>query len=213
MKRTASIGALCALFALSACGGSYSLRVPSSMVKKLPYDARIDLLEAENTLAIALDKVDVAKNEISRTHVAIRRAKKREGAADDQVDDAKDASTRQVAKLAEQEAEARIHYLEARQDVNATNLDYAQLALKCARARYEVARMEAARHAKVPGSEDLDPKAFHAQVKRCDSDLAEEKKDEPPDSADLAKAKQAWEKRKDALAQKTFTTRASPYVE
>ena len=85
---------------LAACGPRYGMRVPDSMEKKLPYEARIELLEAENDLALSIDKVDVADNEIGRARDNIRRARSRQDAAEDEVDRATDEVPREVAKLA-----------------------------------------------------------------------------------------------------------------
>ena len=63
---------------LAACGPRYGMRVPDSMEKKLPYEARIELLEAENDLALSIDKVDEADNEIGRARDNIRRARSRQ---------------------------------------------------------------------------------------------------------------------------------------
>jgi hypothetical protein len=206
------VGALVAL-GLLGCGPRYGKRVPSEMVTKLPYETRIELLEAENLLAVAVDKVDEAENELVRTRAAIRRAKKQHDAADDELDDAKDARSREVAQLALAETEARIEYLRARQELNDQEQDLAELSLRCAHARFEVARLQAAKKAKVEDAQEIDPKDFDEQVKSCDAEVKSERAEEKP-AQDRVEAVQAtWEKSKEALAQKTFAARASPYVE
>jgi hypothetical protein len=206
------VGALVAL-GLLGCGPRYGKRVPSEMVTKLPYETRIELLEAENLLAVAVDKVDEAENELTRTRAAIRRAKKQHDAADDQIDDAKDDSSRQVAKLARDEAEARIDYLRARQEVNDQEHDLAELSLRCAHARFEVARLIAAKKAKVENAAGLDQKDFDDQVNACDAEVKAQRAEEKPAQDKLEAQQATWEKSKEALAQKTFAARASPYVE
>jgi hypothetical protein len=205
--------ALLALLA-SACGPRYALRVPNDVVKNLPFETRIELLEAENELAIAIDRRDEAANEILRARDHLRRAKDRLDAAEDEVDNAEDAVSEEIAALALAEAEARVTWLRAQQEVNVRKLDIEELSLRCAVARYEQSRLEAARKTKVEGSEHLDPKAFEEQVKSCDDEVAElraELKADEQAEADAAKA--AWDKEKSALAKKTFDARASPYVE
>jgi hypothetical protein len=206
-------GALLAIGLLSGCGPKYGMRVPSEMVARLPYETRIELLEAENQLAVAVDKVDEAENEIDRTRAGIRRAKRQADAADDQIDDAKDATSKEVARLAKDEAESRIEYLRARQGLNDHRRESAELALRCAHARFEVARLQAATKAKVEGAHELDAKDFDGQVKDCEKELAELRGEEKPAQTELQTAQASWEKRKEALAQKTFAARASPYVE
>jgi len=198
---------------LAACGPKYGRRVPDDLVKKLPYEIRIELLEAENNLAVAIDKVDEAQNEILRTRDALRRAKDRRSAAKDEVSSASDAPSRDVAELAVEEANLRVDYLRARQKVNQANEDLVRLALRCAFAEFEMARLQAARKAKVEGSERLAPEDFDNQVKRCKEEVTADRQDMKEQEAEAATAKTEWEKTKTALAKKTFDARASPFVE
>lgn len=202
-----------AVFALVGCGSSYGRRVPDSLVKKLPYEARIDLLEAENDLAIAIDHVDESENEVARSRDGIRRAKDRRGAAEDEVDRAKDPASKEVAERAVREAEARVDYLRARQSWNVDNVEVQQFALECATARFQLARLLAARKSKVEGAERLDPKEFEAQARACEKQLVKRKADLKGDNDHLQNAKATWERQKQALAEKTFATHASPFVE
>ena len=72
-----------------------------------------------------------------------------------------------------EEAEAGVTFLQARQDLNVKTEALEQLALRCAHARFEQARLAAARKSKVPGSEALSPEDFAEQVKACESEAAE----------------------------------------
>ena len=85
------------LLVLTGCGVK---RVPDSIIEKLPYEARIDLLEAENDLAIAVDKLDETRNEVTRTKEQIRRSKDRLSAANGEVGSASDSTSKEVARLA-----------------------------------------------------------------------------------------------------------------
>lgn len=195
------------------CVPRYSRLVPSELVKKLPYEVRIELLEAENDLGVAVDQADESENEVLRTRSALRRARDRKSAAEREVGQANDPVSRDVARLAVDEAEARITFLRARQETNVAVLDRDRLALQCAWARYELAKLNAARKAKVEGAEKLDLKAFEEQPKQCDAEVVNRqlKVTEVNKRADAAKA--AWEEKKTVLARKTFDARASPYVE
>ena len=195
------------------CGGKYGRTVPDDMVNKLTYENKIDLVEAENDLFVAYDKVDETENEILRTRDQIRRAKRSESAAGDEIGQAKDPASKEVALLARDEAQARVQYLRARQDVNVRTKDLEELNRQCAVARYQLARLTAVRKVKVPGSERYDPKEFETQVKRCEADAADRKKSTKPDQDRLDKARADWEKKRDVLARKTFDARASPFVE
>ncbi len=196
--------------ALCACGVK---RVPQEIIDKLPYESRIDLLEAENDLAIAVDRLDEAHNEVTRTKDLIRRAKERLSAANSEVGDANDAQSREVAELAVTEADTRLDWLKAHQHVNVQDEKIADIGLTCALARFEQSKLETARKKKIEGSEALDPADFEGQVKACDAKVDEARVDlkEVAGEADAVKAK--WETSKNALAKKTFDARASPYVE
>jgi len=204
---------LFALPLLAACGPRYGMRVPDDMVKKLPYETRIELLEAENDLALAIDKVDEASSEIGRARDNIRRARSRAKAAESELDRAEDTVSKEVAQLTIDEAEARVDYLRARQHLNVALLDVEQLALRCAFAKFELARVTAARKAKVEGSEELDPKKFETQVADCEAAVKEERAGLGSNTAEEKAAREAWEGKKAALAKKTFDARTSPYVE
>ncbi|WP_257453054.1 hypothetical protein [Archangium lipolyticum] len=201
------------LLLAAACGPRYGMRVPDQLVSKLPYESRIELLESENDLALAIDTVDEASNEVLRARDAIRRAKARESAAEEEEDRAPDAASREVAKLAIEEARARVAYLRAKQRLNVGLRDVEQLSLRCAFARYELARLQSTRKAKVEGSEKLDVKKYEGQVSKCEAEVKEERGELAEDIAQEKTAREAWEVKKAALAKKTFDARASPYVE
>lgn len=205
---------LCASSLVLVGCGAYGLRVPDGMLAKLPYESRIELLEAENDLALGIDRLDEARAESSRTRAALRRANERYWAARGEVGAAQDATGREVAELAVQEAEARAGFLSARQRVNATEEAIAEVGLKCAQARFERARLEVARKAKVQGSEGLSASDFDGQVKACEAEVAQRRQALNADErAKLTAARDAWDERRKALARKTFDARASPYVE
>ncbi|MEW5740903.1 MAG: hypothetical protein AB1938_18430 [Myxococcota bacterium] len=194
----------------SACGIK---RVPGNILEQLPYEAKIELLESENDLALAVDRVDEAKNEVERTRKQIRRAKDRLDAAKGEVSRAEDELSREVAELAVVEAEKRVEWLRASQRINGKEEDLADQNLECAYARYELARLTAARKAKLEGSEELDPEAFQAQVTDCEEDYAELKEKLKESNAEAEQFRADWDQARQALAKKTFDARASPFVE
>ena len=214
MSHRSARAPLAVLLALAAsCGGRYSTKVPDSMVRQLPYESKIDLLEAENDLFIAYDKVDEAENEVNRTRDQIRRAKRAEGLASDEVGQARDPASKEIAQLTVEEVRARIDYLRARQSLNVQNREVEEVARQCAVARYQLARLLAVRKAKIQGSESYKPEDFERQVKACDAEVADRKKGEKGDEERVAKARADWDKRKEVLAKRTFDARASPFVE
>ncbi|MFZ5444930.1 MAG: hypothetical protein ACOZQL_33380 [Myxococcota bacterium] len=208
MKRLVLLSALAAL--TSACGLK---RVPLDVLSKLPYEARIELLEAENDLALAVDRLDEARAEVVRTREQIRRGKDRYSAAKDEVSAASDATSKEVAELAVVEADKRVEYLRARQKLNVREEELAEQNFTCAEARYEIARLTAARKAKLEGSEELDPAKFDEQLKKCEADYAELKEKAKETSAEADTMRADWDQARAALAKKTFDARASPFVE
>lgn len=211
---TFRLTALCALtLAFTACGPRYNLGVPRELVKKLPYESRIDLLEAENDLAVAVDKVDEAQNELLRTREALRRSRSRLDSARSEQGKAQDAVSKEVAKLAITEAEARLEYLRRRQELNTLNKEIEDLSFRCAYARFEQSRLKVALKAKVEGVEKLKAEDFEKQVKDCEAEVAQRRKETQDEAQRAEKAKAAWEEQRTAFAKKTFDARASPYVE
>jgi len=198
---------------LLVAGTGCMKKVPANLIDKLPYEAKIELLEAENDLALAVDRQDESRATINKTRDQIRRAKDRRGEAKSEISNASDDSSKQVAQLAVEEADARVEFLRAQQKVNGKEEDLADQNLKCALARYEAARLAAARKAKLEGSEALDPEQFDKQVKDCEKKVAEMKEAEKEQLGAAEAARSTWDKTKDALAKKTFDARASPYVE
>jgi len=202
-----------ALLVAAGCGGKYGRTVPDDLVNKLTYENKIDLVEAENDLFVAYDRVDEAENEILRTRDQIRRAKKSESLAADEIGQARDQASKDVALLARDEAQARVEYLRARQDLNTRTRSLDELNRTCAVARYQLARLTAVRKVKVPGSERYDPRDFDVQVKQCEAELADRKKAAKPEQERMERARAEWEKKRDVLARRTFDARASPFVE
>jgi chromosome segregation ATPase len=199
--------------ALAATTGCGIKRVPLNVLEKLPYEAKIELLEAENDLALAVDRLDEAKAEVARTRDQIRRAKDRYSDARDEVSSASDQQSREVAELAVTEADKRVEWLRAKQKVNGRELDLAEQNFRCAEARYEVSRLAAARKAKLEGSEELDPARFDDQLKSCEADYASLKEESKETSAEAETMRADWDQARAALAKKTFDARASPFVE
>lgn len=188
-------------------------RVPLKVLDLLPYEAKIELLEAENDLALAVDRLDEARAEVARARDQIRRGKDRYSAARDEVSAASDENSKVVAELAVTESDKRVEWLRAKQKVNVREEDLAVQNLTCAEARYEVARLTAARKAKLEGSETLEPEKFEAQLKECEADYAALKEKAKEVGAEAETMRADWDQARAALAKKTFDARASPFVE
>jgi hypothetical protein len=197
----------------SACGPSYGVRVPPDMLGSLTYENRVDLLEPENEVALAVDKLDEAENDVERTRQSLRRAKSRAQGAHEEEGQAKDDPSREVASLAIAEAESRIEYLRAKQEVNLRERRAEELNVRCALAHFEESRLQVLRKYKIKGSERLRPDDFTRQSKECQAELAR-LRDEVGETLKAAQAaEQTWTTHKTAVAKRTFDARASPYVE
>ena len=204
----------CAVAAIAALSTGCGIkRVPGNILDRLPYEAKIELLEAENDLALAVDRLDEAKAEVARARDQIRRAKDRRKAASSEVGNAQDATSREVAELAVIEAELRVEWLRAKQRINVKEEELADQNLTCATARYELARLTAARKAKLEGSEAIDPATFENQVKDCDEDFAALKERLKETTTEADQVRSEWDRARQVLAKKTFDARASPFVE
>lgn len=198
------------LAGLAGCGVK---RIPGKIIDQLPYEAKIELLEAENDLALAVDRLDEAKSEVLRAREHIRRAKSRRSAASDEVSAARDPLSRDVAELAVTEADRRVEWLRARQRVNVKEEDVAAQNLTCAKWRFELSRLTTARKAKLEGSEQIDPASYEVEVKSCEERVAELKEAAKQATAEAEALRGEWDQARAALAKKTFDARASPYVE
>jgi chromosome segregation ATPase len=188
-------------------------RVPLQVLEQLPYEAKIELLEAENDLALAVDQLDEVRAEVARARDQIRRGKDRYSAARDEVSAASDQASKDVAQLAVVEADKRVEWLRAKQKVNVRDEELAEKNLVCAEARYELARLAAARKAKLEGSEKLEPATFEQQLKDCEASYAEMKEKAKEVGAEAETMRADWDQARAALAKKTFDARASPFVE
>ncbi len=207
MMRTAL---LLTLPLLAACGAR---RLPDDLLRRLPYQTRIELLEAENELALVRDRVDESANDRTRAREALRRARARLDAAEDEEARAPDTVSREVAQLALEEARARVEHLRAKQRLQGELHAVEEHAWRCALDRFELARLLAARKVKLAGSEALEPREFEAQAAECEAEVKAERAALTGAQAAERTAREAWEARKAALAKRTFDARASPYVE
>lgn len=201
------------LLALLVGAGCGLRHVPNDVLMKLPYEAKIELLESENDLAVAVDRKDEASAAVARTKDQIRRARDRASAARSEVNQASDAVSKEIAELALIEANARVEWLRAQQGQNVKEEELAEKNVTCAYARYEVARLSIARKAKLEGSEKLDPEKFDQQLKDCEAKYAELKERLKLSDETTQAVRAEWDKARAALAKKTFDARASPYVE
>ncbi len=206
------LSALALLLCCAGCG-RYAVRVPSSVVEGFTDEARLALLDAENGLAAALDKLDEAQGEVRRTREALRRAASQLKAGEAEVGATGDDRSRAVAELAVAEVEARLAWLRATQVRNVSRKELATLGVECASARFELAKAEIAQRMKLAGAQDLDAAQLLEQAKACEAELAGRRGEQKEQVAEVDATREQWEARKAVLAERTADGPASMFVE
>jgi hypothetical protein len=204
------------LGAMVACGGPVSLRVKPSLVKALPVESRIDLLDAENALFAAIDSLDEARDDVENAEAESDAAGDRIDEAKDQrkkAREAKDSGASDVAELAIAEAQERKKYLKVQLRVLHKDVEGREADLDVARARYELARAQAVKKAALDGSQKMKVEDYEAQVAKL-----EERAKAVHDKADAMRQdaetqKQSWTDSRAALAKASGGAQGSTWVE
>jgi chromosome segregation ATPase len=212
MKRLA----LVMVAVLAGCGGPVSLRVKSKLVKALPVESRIDLLDSENALFAAIDNVDETRDALETAEADYDAAGDRIGEAKDQrkkAHEAKDSGAQDVAELAIVEAEQRKNYLKVQLKVLRKDLELAEAELDVARGRNELSKAEAVKKAALDGSQKLKVEEFEAQVAKLEERVKamHDKADALRQEADTQK--QTWTDSRAALAKASGGAQGSAWVE
>lgn len=184
------------LVLLVGCVPGRGQRVPEEMLARIPFAGRVELLDAEDELALAQQRVEEAARDEAKLKEEIRSAEshlsRAEAAADRQ-------KSPKLEELAVNEARARLKYLYARDDAEQRNRKAAELQLQCARARLELARVKVVQKVKVKGAEQLPLESFEKQVDRCSAQLEERHVELRTQQAKMRAARSDWESRKLAL--------------
>ena len=189
---------------------------PATCSTKLPYEAKIELLEAENDLALAVDRLDEAHNEIGRTRDQIRRAKDRRSAAEREVGSGEDAALAKTSpSWPSTKPSERVEWLRAQPaGQRARKRISPSRTCTAPRRRFELARLTAARKAKLEGSRAARPEASSSNRSRTARRRTQALKEKLKESnAEAAQLRADWDQARAALAKKTFDARASPFVE
>ncbi|MGI5861781.1 MAG: hypothetical protein ACOX6T_06940 [Myxococcales bacterium] len=201
------------LLLLAGCGLH---RVDPAAVKALPLEARLDLLEAENELFIAVDAVDEASFRLEDAREAYR-------SADDRIDEAKaalgqaekgkDPHLIEVARLAVQAAKEREAFLDVWRDVEAARLDVEKARLELAQVRFERTKALAVKRANIAGAEKLDLEDYDAAVADLEEEVKQREEEARLAEEGAGKARSRWQATRKLLAQKTGGGQGSPWVE
>lgn len=199
--------------ALFGCGLK---RVSPDVVTRLPIEAKIELLEAENDLYAAIDRYDEAVDRALHTREELRRARARIGEAKEarsRASDAKDPRQREISALAVEEAHQKRDFLDEWVEVQWALVEVEEANLDVGRARYEHAKAILAKKTNTQGSEKLDPASFEVQVKRYAERaqavlaVAEARRKRAEE------VRSGWNTTRRALAQKTGGALGSAWVE
>ena len=164
--------ALAVLFALTLLAGCGLMRVDESAVQRLPLEAKLDLIEAENDLFIAVDAVDEAATRVLETREDEKKADNaisEAGEALSQAEQVKDQKLIDISQLSVTEGRQHRDFLSAWEDVMWAQLDVEKAKLELARGRYEKARAQAVKKANVMGAQSIKVEDFDKQVKEYEA--------------------------------------------
>ncbi|MBS2031324.1 MAG: hypothetical protein JST54_25720 [Deltaproteobacteria bacterium] len=204
------------VFALCGCSGAVKEHVKPDLVRALPMESRIELLDAENGLFAAIDGVDEAHNDVEDAQEQIDQADELVDAAKDQKKKAKkegDANGESIAELAITEAKARKDYLKQWIKVLRAIVKEKEGELDASRGRYELAKAKEVKRVNLDGSEKLKVEVFEDQVTRLDDRVKDlqAKADEVKSAAD--EQKKVWDDSRSELAKATGGAQGSAFVE
>ena len=213
IRKTALAFALCSL---AACGPSVSLRVSRKSVQELPVEERLDLLDAENDLFVAIDKRDDAAQAVDDAKGLCHRSASRLSVAVadlDRAEQAKGADDVSIARIAVRAAKLRRRYQELASELAEGSLEVTDAELLVARARFEKAKAEAVRRAKVKGSSEIVVAQFEEQLARLKRRATAIEKSLGAVQARADAARKAWLEVSQKLSDLTGGAKGSPWVQ
>lgn len=204
---------LVAALALTGCG---LLRVDEAAVARLPLESKLDLIEAENDLFIALDAVDEAAQRLGETREEYAGADARIDEAKEalgQAEAGKDPKGVEIARLSVQESKQRKDFLSAWVDAVDLQLEVERAKLELARARYERTRAQVVKKANVEGAQKIKVEDFDQQVAALEAAVKKALERAKAGNAAAEKVRGTWYATRRTLASKTGGAQGSPWVE
>ena len=205
------------LFALALlASGCAGVQVDPRSVDRLPLEVKLDLIEAENEMFMAVDALDEqgakaldAREQYRRSTDRIQEAKE----VLDQAGRSKDKKQQEVAQLALKESRERREFLDLWSDVQFALLDVEKARLEASRARLERTKAKAVKKANVPGAEKIDPAQFDKAVAKAEAEvkLASDRADQKKAGAE--KLRGGWMNTRRDLALRTGGGQGSPWVQ
>jgi hypothetical protein len=190
--------------------------VDESAVARLPLESKLDLIEAENDLFIAIDSVDEATNRLGETRDDYHNADNRIAEAKEALKNAEQANDPkliEIGKLSVQESKDRKDFLDSWVDVMSAMLDVERVKLELARARYEKNRAQAVKKANVEGAQKITVADFDKQVAGLEADVKKALEKAQAQNVAAEKVRGTWYATRRVLASKTGGAQGSPWVE
>ncbi len=201
---------------LLAASGCATATVESRSVALLPLEVKLDLIEAENEMFVAVDAVDEqgaraldAREQYRRSADRIQEAKD----VLDQVSQGKDKKQLEVAQLSLKESRERREFLDLWTDVQFELLSLEKAKLEAARARLERVKAKAVKKANVLGAEKIELAAFDKAVLQAEERVKQAGADADKAKAEAEKLRGGWMTTRRDLAQRTGGGQGSPWVQ
>ncbi len=205
--------ALALALVLSGCGMT---RVGQSTLEGLPLESKLDLIEAENDLFIAIDAVDEAAIRVNEAREDYQNSELRIDEAEESLRRATEANTAKlidIGRLSVLEAKQRREFLSSWLDAQKTALELSEAKLQLAEAQFERTKAIIVKKANVEGSQDIDLAKFDRQVSNFQEEVDEAIEAFSEDNREAEKYRSVWYSTRHKLAKNTGGGQGSPWVE
>jgi chaperonin cofactor prefoldin len=187
LPRVLITGAMCALLlapTVTACGGSaISHTISKNRLREMSRRGQLWVFDAENSIIIALDRLDEARDEWYRIKVQLKRASRRISAARKR----SRANGVDVAKAYED-------YLDDLEDWAKDNIRLYQLGVVVAKAALELAKAEVMQREDLTGDKDFSVKKYQDQYNKLKDAFDKRKKRVRKQRNDARKKEANWRK-------------------
>jgi hypothetical protein len=171
----------------------------------LPLESKLDLIEAENDLFIAIDAVDEAAIRVSEAREDYQNSELRIDEAKESLRRASEANTSKlidIGKLSVLEAKQRREFLSSWLDAQKAALELSETKLQLAEAQFERTKAIIVKKANVEGSQDIDLAKFDRQVSNFQEEVNEAIEAFSEDNREAEKYRSVWYSTRHKLAKK-----------
>ncbi len=185
-------------------------RVPPETLAQIPFAGRVELLDAEDELALAQQRLVQSIRAEAALDAELLGAESHLDAA--QAAASGQDGSPELLGLSLNEARARHAYLTAAFEAEERNRSAAEVRLTCAEARLELARMKVARKVGIEGADQLPQEAMEEQVDTCTAELQDREANARARHAHARTARASWDERKQALDSAAQGAEATPFI-